>query len=449
MSAPSLTPEQLEELRRQGIEPTAVITDGRAVHTAAAPLTTFNAPALAAELAGETPIAAGGEQLYVFEKGVYRPDGDRNLKRRIAAKLGGDWTKRRQEEILAYHYATARSLWERPPLSQINVANGILDLDTGKLEPHNPNFLSPVQIQAAFDPVATCPTIDRFLGEVLAPELAPIIFELVAYLITPDQSLQTAVMLLGGGENGKSTLLSTLVRFLGAANVSAVPLQRLDEDRFATAELYGRMANIVADLDARALRSSSTFKGITGGDLLQAERKFRPSFSFYPYARLIYSANEVPPTPDSSDAFFRRWLIVPFEQSFKGKADRHLLAKLTTPTERSGLLNRSLAVLPDLRGCGRFTETETTRQAAERFRVDADSVAGFLDERAILDDPDSRVGKSALPDAYRSWCTQNGRSPLSTQRFNRRLATLAPGLGERTVQGVRQWVGIGLRGLGQ
>jgi putative DNA primase/helicase len=224
----------------------------------------------------------------------------------------------------------------------------------------------------------------------------------------------------------------------------------LDEDRFATAELYGRMANIVADLDARALRSSSVFKSITGGDLLQAERKFRPAFSFYPYARLIYSANEVPPTPDSSDAFFRRWLILPFERSFKGRADRELLKKLTTPAELSGLLNRSLEALPDLKARGSFSETETTRQAGERFRVDADSVAGFLDERVTVE-IDGRAIKSELFAAYRSWCTENNRQPLSAVRFNRRLQADVPAgqLDLRTVQGAEVWVGLRLRGLGE
>jgi putative DNA primase/helicase len=413
-----------------------------------APAPKFNAPALAAELCSETSIAAGGEALYVFDKGAYRPGGEGNLKRRIAVKLGSDWKKRHQDEVLAYLHAIVPRLWEAPPLDRVNCANGILDIGTGKLEPHDPDFLSPVQIAAAFDPAKKCPRIERFLREILDPELAPVIHELAGYLTVPDQSLQVAVMALGGGENGKSTLLSTLVRFLGKANVSAVPLHRLDEDRFASAQLYGRLANIVADLDSRALKSSSVFKGITGGDLLPAERKFRPAFNFYPYARLIYSANEVPPTPDSSEAFFRRWLILPFERSFKGKADRRLLGKLTTPAELSGLLNLAIAALPALRERGRFAETETSRQAAERFRVDADSVAGFIAEHVVVE-LDARIAKSELFSSYRSWCQENNRQPFSAQRFNRQLAADIPSeqLTESRPGGTRQWIGIRMRGM--
>ena len=181
-----------------------------------------------------------------------------------------------------------------------------------------------------------------------------------------------------------------ITALLGEANVCAVPLHRLEEDRFAPAQLYGKLANVFADLDARALASSSIFKSITGGDLVQAERKFRDAFSFVPFARLIFSANEAPPTPDSSDAFFRRWLVIPFEERFTGRADHGLLEKLTTPEELSGLLNHGLAARPELFGRGDFATTKPTALAKHKFRVDSDSVAGFVDECCDVDPTDRR-----------------------------------------------------------
>ena len=142
------------------------------------------------------------------------------------------------------------------------------------------------------------------------------------------------------------TLLSLLVALLGTENVA--PSRCTDStNRFAAAELEGKLANLFADLDARALQASSIFKSITGGDAITGERKYAPAFSFRPFARLLYSANEPPPTPDSSDAFFRRWTIVPFERRFDEKAaDRRLLDSLTTPQELSGLLNHGLPRYP-------------------------------------------------------------------------------------------------------
>jgi putative DNA primase/helicase len=253
-------------------------------------------------------------------------------------------------------------------------------------------------------------------------------------------------MLLGSGANGKSTLLNLLTALVGKVNVSNVALHRLDEDKFAAASLYGKLVNSFADLDSRALQASSIFKSITGGDSIVGERKYADPFTFRPYARLLFSANEPPPTPDNSDAFFRRWVVMPFERRFDGKgADRNLTAKLTTDKELSGLLNKGIERLPDLRKRGAFTLTEASMSAADRFRVDADSVAGFLDDQCDLS-AGLRTPQADLFPAYRNWCSESNRRPLGKQRFNRRLLELAPSILDLKSGGVRYWDGLGLPG---
>lgn len=405
----------------------------------------FIARRLAEELAAETPIAAAASgKLYTYRDGAYRPDGERDLRERITAELGDEWRRSRADETIAFLRDSAPRLWSEPPRDRINVANGILDLKAGHLSPHSPDFLSPVQIGASYDPEATCPAVDQFLADVLTPELIPLVHELAGYLVTPDNSLQAAMMFLGEGANGKSTLLTLLTRLLGTENVSTVALHRLDEDRFSAADLEGRLANVFADLDARALQASSIFKAITGGDAITGERKYAPAFSFRPYARLLYSANEPPPTPDSSDAFFRRWTIIPFDRRFgPGEADRRLLDKLTTPSELSGLLRHGLRALPALRERGAFATTDATDEAAQRFRIDSDSVAGFLGESCELD-VDAREPRTSLFNAYREWCVENNRRALGKQRFNRRVEALHPTLTVGPIQGIHYWHGIAL-----
>ncbi len=407
----------------------------------------FIAKRLADALVAETPVATAlSGQLYVFRRGAYRPDGEHDLRARIAAGLGDEWRRSRADETVAYLRASAPRLWAEPPRDKINCANGILDVETRRLERHDQEFLSPVQIAAEFDPSAKAPAIARFLGEVLAADVVPLIHEIAGYLVTPDQSLQTAVMLLGEGANGKSTALSLLIELLGTANVATIALHRLDEDRFSAAELEGKLANVFADLDARALQASSVFKAITGGDTITGERKYANPFSFKPYARLLYSANEPPPTPDSSDAFFRRWTIIPFERRFDAAtADRRILDRLTTPTELAGLLNLGIETIDTVRRRGALRATAETTAAAQRFRLDSDSVSGFLADRCI-DDPDGRVPRTGLFDAYRNWCVDNNRKPLGKQRFNRRVEAVRPSAYVTTYVGQRCWSGLRLGG---
>jgi putative DNA primase/helicase len=138
--------------------------------------------------------------------------------------------------------------------------------------------------------------------------------------MTPDTSIQKAILLMGDGANGKSTYLRGQLAFIGKHNIAAVSLHKIENDRFSAARLVGRLANICPDLPGTELTSTSVFKAITGGDAMMAEYKFRDSFEFVPYARLIFSANHPPKSQDASPAFFRRWIVVPFERTF---ADGH------------------------------------------------------------------------------------------------------------------------------
>lgn len=400
----------------------------------------FVARQQAEALRAETPIAvspAGG--LYVYAGGTYRPN-ESDLRSRLVEHLGDDWKRNRAEEVLSFLRDSSPKLWREPPRDRVNCVNGIVDL-AGKIEPHSPDFLSPIQIPVAFDQTAECPAIERFMGEILATDLVELVWELAGYLTIPDQSLQMAFMFLGEGANGKSTLLNLLMTLIGKENVASVALHRLDEDRFATAELVGKLANVFADLDARALQASSIFKSITGGDSITAERKYAHPFTFSPYARLLFSANEPPPTPDTSDAFYRRWEIIPFERRFQvGKADRRLIDRLTTPAELSGLLNHGLARLEDLQQRGAFRSSDSGEAAKERFRTDSDSVAGFIDDACRVDG-DARAPKPRFYAAYKEWCVDSNRRPKGKQKFNRQIAQK---FNEVTIQGVRFWDGIAL-----
>jgi len=392
-------------------------------------------------------FAVGGELLYAWGDGAYRPGGEGRLRRVLTERLGDSWRKGRADEVVAHIRASSPALWDQPPRDRVNVRNGILHIASGELEPHSPDWLAPSQLGAHFDLAATCPVIDRFLGEILEVEVVPVLLEVLGYLLTPDNTLQRAFMLIGAGGGGKSVTLNLTRALLGPGNVSSVALHQLEDDRFATADLYGCLLNAFADLDSRALSASSIFKSITGGDPVRAQRKNRDAFSFVPYARLMYSANEAPPTTDHSDAFFDRWLVIPFGRRFRGtpQCDPHLLSKLTTQRELSGLLNRALVGLVRLRAQGAFSTPKQTDVAADRFRKDSDSIAGFLDEWCELH-PDQRTAKPDLYRAYQRWCDQSNRRPLAAQRTTPRIRELTHGnVDEVSSQGADYWVGIGLK----
>lgn len=350
---------------------------------------------------------------------------------------------------MKYITVDAPLLWEKPPRDQVNVLNGLLVATTRTLSPHSPDFLSPIQLPVKFDATARCPAWDKFIGEVFPSDSEPIAWEIPAWLMTPDTSIQKAILLMGDGANGKSTYLRAVLAFIGKHNTAAVSLHKLENDRFSAARLIGRLANICPDLPGTDLTSTSVFKAITGGDPLMAEYKFKDSFDFIPYARLVFSANHPPKSQDASPAFFRRWIVVPFERTFADKAPGtipgdKLDAVLSDPVELSGVLNKALIALAAIRTRG-LSESDSIKRATDEFRRATDPLAVWLDRCTILD-PTAVTPQDQLHRDYCRNCADAGRPTITKTAFGRAMKKLRPGVTDhqRTVSGSLVWCYIGI-----
>jgi len=164
--------------------------------------------------------------------------------------------------------------------------------------------------------------------------------------------------------------------------VANVPLQTLSDKKYAAAELYGKLANICGDLDASTLKSTGTFKMLTGGDRLRAERKYRDPFTFVNNALPIFAANEIPMTPDQTNAWFERWIIIPMEKIVPAEdRDPDFARKLTQPGELDGLLVKSVTGLRRLLDRGRFELPLSLRIANDNFRKTMSSTDSFFEDQ--------------------------------------------------------------------
>jgi putative DNA primase/helicase len=399
---------------------------------------------------------AGG-QLYVFERGAYRPHGDDRIAQRVKAVLlaHGDvkkWSSHRAREVVEFIRVDAPRLWERPLLTVMNLTNGLLDVTTGALSPHSPGHLSPVQLPVAFDPAATCPLWESFTARVLPADCHALPFEIIASAMRGDVSDQQAALAVGPGDNGKSTCLEGIISFLGRDNVSALALQRIEVDKFAVVRLLDKLANVCADLPSEALAGTSTFKALTGGDRMTAERKFQGSFEFRPFARLIFSTNHYPTSKDASHAFFRRWLVIPFDAVLDPREKiPNFAAQLSSPGELSGVLNRALAALPGMAQRGGFTLSESTQAAMMEFREATDPLAAWLDRFTTLS-PDGMVSRKDLAISYNAAAETAGRPLMTSKAFCAAVRRLRPTVkdAQRTLHGdVKDvFLGLGLRAPG-
>jgi len=405
-----------------------------------------NPPKTAKELMEVTRFLYSGTRLYRYDGGVYRKDGERYVKKSLQEKLRQKYTRSIAEEIVSFIEVANDLDHEELSINNnlVNLRNGLFHWEKGRLQDHSADYYFLTQIPVIYNEQSTCPNIDSFLNSTLPNDCLALAEELFGYCLLTDTRFEKAFMLAGSGANGKSTFISLLRYFLGRENVSTIPLQEIDEHRFKRAELFGKLANVFADLDRRALRGTSYFKTIVSGDSIDAERKFKSTFSFTPYAKLIFSANEIPHSSDNTFAFYRRWCIIPFNNKFEGeKADVNLLLKLTTPEELSGLLNRALQGLIRLIDNNGFTEPKSVLEAKNHYRKASDSAYSFLVE-SITPEPEKYIKKARVYERYSEWCGDSGVRALSRQRFNARLQEIY-GIKPENKKGVGKiWPGIGL-----
>jgi putative DNA primase/helicase len=396
-------------------------------------------------------------RLFLYKDGFYAPGAEFFIRQQVKRLLllfdkTERWSSCLARELIEYILLDAPELDPRPSDNLINLENGLLNIWTGQLLPHSPRVLSGIRIPVRYDPNANCDRIENFIEEVFPTDSTVLTWEVLGDLITPDRSIQKAIALVGEGGNGKGVFLQLAVNFMGADNVSHLTLQKLEADRFAPARLYGKLANICSDLPSERPAGSAVFKAITGCDRITGEFKYKDSFEFIPFARLLISANHLPCARDASKAFFDRWLIIPFNAAFRGtrrEIPRSMLdATLSSSQELSGALNRVLPALRRIRREGRFSETETVQRQLNEFTQTADPLAQWLAVETISG-PSAWISQENLHAAYALACTNANRPVITKQMFGRRLRALRPDIREaqRAEEGKRQWVylGIGLK----
>jgi P4 family phage/plasmid primase-like protien len=361
---------------------------------------------------------------YNPQNGVYELFAEAHIQQETRRKLGKHLSINRHREIEHFIKSSTMKDMPSPPEDLIVVANGVLNVKTGRLEPFSPDFFMFNALPVRYDPNADCPRFKTFLGEVIpSAENIRVLQEFVGYCLTRNCKFEKAIMLVGGGANGKTTFLKVLIKTLGKQNVSTMPLQIISNNRFALAELYGKMANIYPELPAVALRDTGLFKALVTGEMISGEKKFMGRFDFVPYSKLAFSCNEMPQTPDNTDAFFRRWVILPFPIQFlpdNPKTDPNLEGKLTTPEELSGILNWALQGLARLLQQGKFSISETVEETRDRYTLLSNSEKAFA-ERALIVATGKEITKEATYLAYIRFCQEHGLPTISKNAFSMEL----------------------------
>jgi P4 family phage/plasmid primase-like protien len=387
-------------------------------------------PAVIAELfKAEHPILRWRENGYLRDGNVWRKSENRKL-RWLACQLVDGLADRpvaQPRYIGDVIEAVADRTWidgtQVPPFwldsrderDFLVVENGILNVRTGGLGPHDPMLFNLTAANFPFDPVATCSKTDKWFDWFTCSnqEMVDLLWEMCAYCLLPTMQLQRFFLLIGDGDNGKQVLLKLIAKLVGG-NISALSLESLNE-RFAMAGMVGKSANLVADLNDVDKCAEGHLKMLCDGSEVPYEEKYKPGGTTVLDARLIFCANKMLRFRDNSDGLWRRLVLIPCN-AVVSKAEKIHGYERTLYDEMPGVLNRVLEAAQRLIARGDFQLPDCCEKLAAQYRVEFDPAKEFCQTCIVLSEGDFSASIDVY-EAYDGWCTGRRGKPVGFLNF--------------------------------
>lgn len=314
----------------------------------------------------------------------------------------------------------------------INVRNGTFEISKKavKLRPFNRADFLTYQLSFAFDSAAQCPKWLAFLDEVL-PETDErgnivdkgksrqrVLAEYIAYVFVTHLKLEKTLILYGTGANGKSVVFDIINSLLGKENVSNLSLDSLSDQHYR-AGLANKLLNYSSEISNRL--QAEKFKQLTSGEPVEARLPYGQPMTLTNYAKLAFNSNELPRDVEHTTAFFRRFLIIPFDVTIPENKRNPNLAKEIIENELSGVFNWILEGLKRLIRQSNFSPCEPVQKALETYRKESDSVAMFLEEEKYRSSQSIKMSVKEIFSAYKNYCIENGYRSLGRNNFAKRL----------------------------
>lgn len=358
-------------------------------------------------------------QLHIYKDGIY-VDATSEIEAQMIKHIS-TLSRAKRAEVLSYLDILIRDDRTMSDANYIAFKNGIYNIAEDRLEPFTPDIIITNKINFDYNPKAYDALMDKTLDKMACfdPAVRALLEECIGYCFYRRNELRKCFILTGEKENGKSTYLSLIENLLGYTNITSLDLKELG-DRFRTAQLVNKLACIGDDIGSEFIPNPSVFKKLASGNPITVEKKGKDPFDFSNYAKLLFSANDIPKIKDRSGAVISRLIIIPFDARFTPDDpdfDPYIKYKLVKPVPTQYLINIGIAGLHRVLANRRFTESAKVQDALQEYEENNNPILSFLkEEPKIENEPTTGVYTE-----YREFCLANNFSPMSNIEFSKQI----------------------------
>ncbi|MFT4803633.1 MAG: putative DNA primase/helicase [Psychroserpens sp.] len=321
----------------------------------------------------------------------------------------------------------------------INLQNGTFEVSTNgtHLRPFDRSDFLTYQLPFEYDPQAKAPLFEAYLDKVLPDlERQRVLAEYLGFVFIKHGNNklkeEKALILYGSGANGKSVFFEVVSALLGAENTSNFSLQSLtNENGYYRAKIANKLVNYASEINGKL--ESSIFKQLVSGEPVEARLPYGDPFTLKQYAKLIFNCNELPKEVEQTNAYFRRFLIIPFDVTIPPEEQDKDLHNKIIQSELSGVFNWVLDGLSRLLKQKGFSSCDAAKNAIELYRIQSDSVRMFLDENELEVSPTNHIILKELYIDYRVYCIEDGFKPVNKTNFKKRLSSFGVSVEKKNV----------------
>ena len=234
------------------------------------------------------------------------------------------------------------------------------------------------------------------------------------------------MILVGDKSNGKSTYIEKLHAMLGDKNISTLDFKELD-DRFSTAMLFGKLANLGDDISGYFKKDVAIFKKIATCDSIRDENKGKDAFQFIPYAKLIFSANNIPRMKDPTGAAMRRLLTIPLNAKFSENDpdyDPQINVELTQQEAMEYFILLAIGGLKRVLKNKHFTVSQKVQQAKTDYEQENNPILAFIEDCRNDNGDVEGIYNEATREVYiryNEFCIKNNFRPVNRLTFSKQL----------------------------
>ena len=304
--------------------------------------------------------------------------------------------------------------------------NGILNIETGELLDFDPKWQTNFVISDyKFDATADCPMFRAMLDTALPDERDRLALqESFGYLFFKNKIHEVVTLLVGKGQDGKSTVIDAVSSALGKNNITSYSLTHITDERgHVIAAMIGKLGNICFESGSLRIGNEALYKAYCSGEPLYARQLYRDGFLTTDYPASVVAVNNLPMTLDHSEGFYRRAQIITFDNSIPAdKIDPLLKTKLQQ--ERAGIMNWVIQGYRRLMQQGKFTYSPNIEQAKENYRIDTDSIASFIDEQGYVPSDTEKHKLNEIYSDFSEWAKRFGYQNTNVKTFANRLRSL-------------------------